>query len=208
MPLVFTALSVGFPADRVNDPDKPDAIANGQFIFIRRSVYDAVGGHQTIRSEIAEDKALAELVKGSGYRLVLGDGRQLAQTRMYTSLSEIWEGWTKNIYLGLRDRIWLLAVGATTGLVGAILLPFWTAISFLLLISSSSWMAYLAAILALLLWVYLFYQRIKACKALQINPWYAISLPLGALIFTAMMFASAYKVLSGQGITWRGRSYS
>ena len=159
MPLVFTALSVGFPADRVNDPTKPDAIANGQFILIRRSVYESVGGHQAIRAEIAEDKALAALVKSSGYRLVLGDGRQLAQTRMYTAFPEIWEGWTKNIYLGLQDRLWLLSIGAFTGLVGAFALPIWTLLSLFWIGSSGSWMAYLSAVQALLVWIYLIYQR-------------------------------------------------
>ena len=208
MPLVFTALSVGFPAERVNDPSKPDAIANGQFILIRKTVYESVGGHQTIRSEIAEDKALAALVKGNGFHLVLGDGRQLAQTRMYTSFPEIWEGWTKNIYLGLQDRLWLLGIGALTGLVAALALPLWTALSFVWAVSSGSWMAYLAALQSLILWGYLIYQRVKSCQALHINPWYALTLPLGALVFTLMMFNSAYKVLSGQGVTWRGRSYS
>lgn len=208
MPLVFTALSVGFPADRVNDPSKPDAIANGQFILIRRSVYDSVGGHQAIRGEIAEDKALAVLVKGSGYHLVLGDGRQVAQTRMYTSFPEIWEGWTKNIYLGLQDRLWLLGIGALIGLVGALALPLWTVLSFARAGSSGSWMAGLAAAQSLLVWSYLVYQRVKACRALHINSWYALTLPLGALVFTLMMFTSTYKVLTGQGITWRGRSYS
>ncbi len=207
MPLVFTALSVGFPADRVNDPKVPDAIANGQFILIRRPVYESVGGHQAVRAEIAEDKALAILVKGSGYHLVLGDGRQLAQTRMYTSLTEIWEGWTKNIYLGLQDRLWLLGIGALTGLVAAIVLPLWTALSFVWAFSGGGWMAYLAAAQSLLVWCNLIFHRIKACRALHINPWYALTLPLGALFFTLMMFTSAYKVLSGQGVTWRGRSY-
>jgi len=38
LPLVFTALSVGFAPRKVNDPNRPDAIANGQFILIKRSV--------------------------------------------------------------------------------------------------------------------------------------------------------------------------
>jgi len=208
MPLVFTALSVGFPADRVNDPRKPDAIANGQFILIRRPVYDSVGGHRAVRAEIAEDKALATLVKGRGFHLVLGDGRELAQTRMYTSLSEIWEGWTKNIYLGLQDRLWLLGIGAMTGLVGAIALPLWTALSLVWAVTSGGWMAYLAAAQSLLVWFYLIYHRIQACRALHVNAWYALTLPLGALVFTVMMFTSAFNVLSGKGVTWRGRSYS
>ena len=49
LPLVFTALSVGFAPRKVNDPPRPDAIANGQFIFHpAQSVYQALGGHTAI----------------------------------------------------------------------------------------------------------------------------------------------------------------
>jgi chlorobactene glucosyltransferase len=208
LPLVFTALSVGFPAERVNDPEKPDAIANGQFILIRRSVYQAVGGHKAVQDEIAEDKALAALVKGNGYRLVVGDGRDLARTRMYTSLPEIWEGWTKNIFLGLQDRLWLLALGAVVGLIGALALPLWTLLSLNWVVTSDSWMASLALMQSIALWGYLLYKRIQASLSMDISPLYAFALPLGALIFTLMMLTSAYRVLSGKGVTWRGRSYS
>jgi chlorobactene glucosyltransferase len=208
LPLVFTALSVGFPAKQVNDPEKPDAIANGQFILIRRVVYESIGGHRAIRAEIAEDKALAALVKGNGYRLVLGDGRDLARTRMYTSLPEIWEGWTKNIYLGLKDRVWLLAFGAVVALIGALVLPLWTLLNLFWIMSGGNWMAYLAALEAVAVWIHLLYNRIQVCRAMEIPAGYAFSLPLGAFIFTMMMFTSAYNVLSGKGVTWRGRSYS
>jgi chlorobactene glucosyltransferase len=208
LPIVFIALSVGFPAERVNDPQKPDAIANGQFILIPRSVYQAVGGHKAVRDEIAEDRALAALVKRSGYRLVIGDGRDFARTRMYTSLPEIWEGWTKNIFLGLRDRLWLLALGAVVGLIGALALPLWTILSFFLAFSSGSWIAYLGAVQSIILWGYLLYKRVQASHAMDISAWYALTLPLGALVFTLMMFTSGYRVLSGKGVVWRGRSYS
>lgn len=208
LPLVFTALSFGFPARRVNDPCQPDAIANGQFILIRREVYQAIGGHGAVRQRIDEDKALAEAVKGAGYRLILADGRAVARTRMYTSLAEIWEGWTKNIYVGLRDRLWLLLFGATLGLIGALALPLWLVSALIWLGVAGGWLPVIVALEALLLWAYLLYYRLQACRAFSIPGWYAFTLPLGALIFTAMMFASAFKVLSGRGVTWKGRRYS
>jgi chlorobactene glucosyltransferase len=85
MPLVMTALSVGFSPRRVNDPNYRDAVANGQFILINRNVYQIIGSHERIKDQIVEDKAIAELVKWSGFRLVIADGRKLARTRMYTS---------------------------------------------------------------------------------------------------------------------------
>jgi hypothetical protein len=69
-------------------------------------------------------------------------------------------------------------------------------------------MAYLAAFEALAVWIYLLYNRIQVCRAMDISSGYALTLPLGAFVFTMMMFTSAYNVLSGKGVTWRGRSYS
>ena len=79
LPLVMTALSVGFPPREVNDPNRRVAIANGQFIMIKRDVYEAVGGHERIKDQIVEDKALAEAVKWNGYRLIVADGRLAAR---------------------------------------------------------------------------------------------------------------------------------
>jgi hypothetical protein len=60
---------------------------------------------------------------------------------------------------------------------------------------------------ALILWAVLLWIRSLAARAFNISPLYAFTLPIGALIFTAMMFASAFKVLSGVGVTWKGRRY-
>jgi len=201
-------LSFGFPAAAVNNPQHPIAIANGQFILIKRAVYQAVGGHRAVRNRIDEDKALAQLVKGAGYRLLLADGRPLAQTRMYTSLAEMWQGWTKNIYLGMQDRLCLLFFGAILGLIGALALPIWLIAGLVWLALAGGFPAALVAGQAMLLWAYLLWKRAQAARAFEISPFYAFSLPLGALVFTAMMFASAFKVLSGRGVTWKGRTYS
>ena len=207
LPLVFLGLSFGFPAQRVNDPTKPDAISNGQFILIKRSVYDRVGGHVAVKDRVDEDKAIAILVKRAGYRLLLADGRKVACTRMYTSLPEMWEGWTKNIYLGLLDRLWLLLFGALLGLLVSFLLPFWLLGGLLWLTSGGGVVAAIVTGEASLLWVYLLWKRLQACRAFGIPGGYALTFPLGALIFTAMMFASAFNVISGRGVLWKGRRY-
>src|SRR5215212_3261422 len=59
MPVVLTALSVGFSPRKVNDPGRKDAIANGQFILIKRSTFDAIGGYESLKDQIVEDKAMA-----------------------------------------------------------------------------------------------------------------------------------------------------
>ena len=44
-------------------------------------------------------------------------------------------------------------------------------------------------------------------RKMGISAWYALSTPLGAGVFAAMMFTSTWKALSGQGIRWKGRGY-
>lgn len=211
MPMVLTALSVGFSPRKVNDPQRRDAVANGQYIFIKRSVYDAIGGHASVKDKIVEDKALSERVKWGGYRLVLADGAGIAQTHMYTNLPSMWEGWTKNIYLGLADRPGLLllgAFGAFLALMAALFMPVWPLLGLAWYFNGGGWMALGVVLKALLVWATLLYARVRVNQGLGIPAWYALTTPLGAGIFAAIMFASAWKVLSGQGVTWKGRKYT
>lgn len=210
MPLVMTALSVGFSPRKVNDPSRRDAVANGQFIFIKRGIYDLIGGHEKIKDQIVEDKALSENVKWNGHRLVVADGRLVASTRMYTSLATMWEGWTKNIYLGLRDHPSLLllgAFGATLALLAALFLPVWPLLGLAWYLNEGGWMALVVIGEALSVWGYLVYIRSQIAHEMDISRWYAFTTPLGAGVFAAMMLTSAWKVVSGQGVTWRGRKY-
>jgi chlorobactene glucosyltransferase len=208
MPLVFSALTVGFPPQHVNDPRRPEAVANGQFILIRRAVYEALGGHAALRASITEDKDLAVRVKRAGYRLVVADGRTAAETRMYTSLPELWEGWTKNIYLGLRGQVGLLLLGIATGLGGALLLTGWPLAGLIWLARGGGLPAALVTAQAALLWAYIIYQRARVLREMELSPWWALTLPIGALIFTGMMLTSTLRVLTGKGVTWKGRTYA
>ena len=211
MPLVMTALSVGFSPRKVNDPDRRDAIANGQFILIRRSVYEAIGGHKSVRDQIVEDKAISEQVTWNGHRLIVADGQAVAKTRMYTSLPEMWEGWTKNIYLGLRDQkglLYLGVFGAAVALIAALFLPIWPLLGIAWLLNDGGWMAGIVLLESLVFWGYLIKTRARVARSMDISPWYALTTPLGAAVFAAMMITSAFRVISGKGVTWKGRLYA
>ena len=130
---------------------------------------------------------------------------------MYTSLPQMWEGWTKNIYLGLRDQPALLllgALGAFLLVLAALFLPLWPLFGFFRYLQGSGWMALAIVFEALLLWGVLIYVRAVVAHSMGISRWFALTTPLGAGIFAAMMLTSAWKVLSGQGVTWRGRKYN
>ena len=210
MPIVMTALSVGFSPRKVNDPNSKDAIANGQFILIKRSVYDAIGGHERVKDQIVEDKAISEQVKWNGFRLIVADGSAVARTRMYTSLTEMWEGWTKNIFLGLSDRPSLMILGVFGAIllwITALILPLWPVLGIFWYVQGGGWLALSVILQSLLFLSIVIYARARVAAGMDISPWYALTLPLGAALFAAMMFTSTWKILSGKGVTWKGRMY-
>src|SRR5260221_2246278 len=104
MPLAYMGIAMQYPPRKVNDPKRPVAIANGQYILLRRAMYRRIGGyaHPALRATVLDDRDLAAAVKRAGGRLELVDGRALVRTRMYHGLREHWEGWSKNAYAGSR----------------------------------------------------------------------------------------------------------
>lgn len=97
MPVIFAELAARYPPARVRDPKSPMAAANGQYLMILRDVYEAVGGHARIASDLLEDVALARLVKSSGRKIWFRYGGDAVRTRMYRSWPQMKEGWTKNL---------------------------------------------------------------------------------------------------------------
>jgi glycosyltransferase involved in cell wall biosynthesis len=99
IPFVYCRLAKYFSYDAVNDAKSPAAAANGQFLMIRRDVYEAIGGHESVAGEVLEDVVLARRAKAAGYRIWFGPGAGVVRVRMYRSFGAMWEGWKKNLYL-------------------------------------------------------------------------------------------------------------
>src|SRR5262249_27531045 len=106
-PLCGAATSAMYMLPMTNYNELPGvAFANGQFMCVRRSAYEAVGGHQAVRSMLSEDIALARLLKRNGFRPRISTGEQFAATRMYSSLGAIMRGWARNFFTGSAGRPW------------------------------------------------------------------------------------------------------
>jgi chlorobactene glucosyltransferase len=103
MPQIWVLLGVRYRPSSVNRSSRRrDVIANGQFILFPRAAYEAIGTHEAVRGEVAEDLALAQTVVRAGRKLFLAHAEPLIATRMYRGLGHLVEGWSKNIYLGGR----------------------------------------------------------------------------------------------------------
>jgi hypothetical protein len=198
---VFCRLGAKFPYERVNNPALPDAAANGQYVFVSRVCYDAVGGHAALAGEVLEDVAFARRVKGSGHRIYLTAPAGVVRTRMYRDFAAMWEGWTKNLYP--------LVGGTPVAVVGelAVVLP-WPAIFCLLLfpLAAAKGMGRvdLAAALALLaLWHGLYAMALSRSLLPASNIKYYIP---GSVLYSAVVVASWRKSAQGK-VGWKGRTY-
>jgi len=76
-------------------------MSNGQFMLFKKSFYEFIGGHESMKNKMVEDVWLGRKVKKSGGKLIFADGTDIISCRMYTSYSEILEGFSKNIFPGL-----------------------------------------------------------------------------------------------------------
>ena len=97
MPVVFAELTRTYPSERINDPADPAVAANGQYILVRRAVYEALGGHRRVADQLMEDVALAALFKSAGKPIWFRHGAGLVRTRMYRDFRSLCEGWTKGL---------------------------------------------------------------------------------------------------------------
>ena len=199
-PVVGSLILTGNRPENVNDPDKRDAMANGQFILVSREAYDAVGGHEAIQGEVLDDVVFARLMKSEGRRLHLLYGREIFGCRMYDGLSEIWEGWSKNLFPGLHHSLSLTAFVCglvfTTALLPFLLLPWFVATAG----PGAPMTALAAGVVALIYATYAYGLHENGQPAGSF--W---TYPLGVAAMLAIIANSAVSIRFGKGVTWKGR---
>jgi chlorobactene glucosyltransferase len=94
-----------------------DVMANGQCFMLTRSMYDAIGGHESVRAYVAEDVMMAQAVWRHGGRVSLAIGHAQLSTRMYDGLASLVRGWSKNVFAGGRHAM-------RGGRLGQLIYPF------------------------------------------------------------------------------------
>jgi chlorobactene glucosyltransferase len=107
-PLAGIVLMQSYPLFLVNDDRSPLAFANGQYILVERSAYEAAGGHRAVRDRFVEDIGLAEHVKALGLPIRAAIARGIGSTRMYASLGHLVRGWSRILYDALGRSSWRL----------------------------------------------------------------------------------------------------
>ncbi|MEP6493715.1 MAG: glycosyltransferase [bacterium] len=206
-PQMFALLTIRYGGtEHVTRAKRPeDAIANGQFIAVRRGPYEEVGGHAAVRHLVAEDMGLAQEFVRSGRRLVLLLALGQLSTRMYTSFREVVDGWRKNIYAGGRKA----ALGGVAGratypffLLGFPLAGLAPPVAFALAavgVLSTGWLIWSAIVVGatLLFWAAIY-------RFLGQSVLYAALYPLGLAM---LAYIGIGAIARGQRVEWKKREY-
>jgi len=186
----------------INDPQRPDrALANGQYLLVSRLAYDALGGHTALRGEVVEDIEFARNLKRDGrFRLIVAEGTQLVRVRMYRSFREIWDGFTKNTYLGARGD-----VRAITG--GVLFCSLLSVAPPLLALAAMRRKRFAEAAEAVSATLAVMAVGYHGATFVSMPRRLAVFAPFGIGIFGAIALNSTRRGLTGAGFTWRGRDY-
>src|SRR5581483_8250879 len=193
-PVVLLVIGLALPLRAISDPRRPSvAYANGQFLLVRRAAYEKVGGHAALRSAVVEDSELARTVKRAGYAVQLADGRSLVHIRMYRSLGDMWQGWSKNSFLSLGRRLRNVAL-LVLGISIAVLAPpviLVIALSNLAVHGPADAAAVVTSLVAALQLAVVFYLAWRNEQEVGVPGRYAFTMPLGAMLFNALVCYSA-----------------
>lgn len=192
---------LGFLANR----DRPWwlAVGGGAGNLIRRSAYEAVGGHEALRDSIVDDVHLAMIAKQAGFRARFVRAEDRVGVRMYHGFREVFDGFTKNIAY------------CFTGLLGGALFALWALLSLfwivppvvLLFAAFGGSMPAAAVPLAALAFGLVVIARLLLASELSDPLWPALTHPIMAAVWAGILCRSLYWKLVKREVVWRGRRY-
>ena len=171
--------------------------AIGQFIAIKRDVFEAIGGCESFRKKTSEDIYMSRYVKSKGYNTRFLNIAEHVKCRMYEGYSSAVRGIGKNIFdfLGKSTALLIFLVFAVF-----IFLFFPFPLLIACIIYSSVWLKYVAAVVILysLSWLFMFLGQ-------RLNWWYGFLWPLFYINLLYMAIWSWFRTISGRGFSWKDR---
>jgi glycosyltransferase involved in cell wall biosynthesis len=200
MPLVFSELAATYPPAKVNDAESRLAAANGQFLLVTRAAYDAIGGHEAVKTAVLEDVELARLVKRRKLGLRFRYAPEAVSARMYRSFGAMWQGWAKNLALlfgnPLALAMWrLLDLGLLLGLPLLAVFVYGRA--------THAWL-WVAVVLLWVRTLWRFYRRVGKSNFPAGD---CLLAPLALPLFAALLYTSWFDHTVKKRVAWKGREY-
>ncbi len=177
------------------------AMGVGPFMLFKREAYEKIGGHEALKSHLVEDVALAKSIKKHGFKVVVNKGLDILSCRMYHSFSEIWEGFSKNIFPGMNYNSFILFFVFTLYLL-IFFAPFVGLV--ISVVTGNELLTYNFLYQSVLVIV----MRILINKSFRLGSISTLLHPVGIFVISLIGFNSWRWNKLGKGSVWKGRTYS
>ncbi len=191
---VFAFLNLRYPYAEINDPASPVAAANGVFLLVKKEIFERIHGFSWVQRRLVDDVALAEKIKGEGYRIAFFPTHTAVSVRMYKSCADLWAGWSKHfeVFFG-EGGPWSFVIAGYYFLV--LVLPF-------LLVPFVITRPLPLVSLAL---IFLLEARLRKIQGYK--PGYFILMPLGNMVFFGVLINALLNRYVRKRVIWKGRTY-
>ncbi len=192
-----------YPFNMVNAPSKSLAAAAGGCVLLRRDALTDAGGIEAIKGTLIDDVALGRLIKfrpNGKRRIWLGHAERTVSLRAYDGLSSIWQMVVRTADTQLEHSL-LNLLGTVAGMVVIYLFPPIATLTWPLHQEASLGLAGLTA------WLMMSIAFRPTSSLYQASMIWLPTLPLAAVLYTAMTIDSARRYRQGKGGVWKGRAF-
>jgi Glycosyl transferase family 2 len=196
--VTFFGLAMHLATDpyQVSNPLSRAYMGVGAFQLVRRSAYEACGTHRRLAMEVVDDMMLGKMLKQEGFRSGVGVAQEFVSVRWHAGLGNLIRGVTKNFFAALGYNV-PFVVAATAAVLLLNVAPF------VGVIWGHGWVRVLAGISVAI--ALAFHAGVDV--VMRVSPLYALTHPLGAVLFGYMLVRSTVVTLWRGGVEWRGTFY-
>jgi len=189
-------LVVGARLWEVHDPDKRAAMGVGAFNLVRRGAFERTPGFEWLKLEVADDLALGQMLKRSGARTAVANGRDQLGLYFQRTMKDLARGAERIAAFTRFSVVRAILLGVV--LLALELAPFLGCIP-----SGVPGLALASACVAVL----------AVASSVAINRWMrhpilpALLVPVGSLLIAAMILRGGVVPSLRGGLRWRGTLY-
>lgn len=181
---------------RVTNPASWTYVGVGAFQLLKRSVYEDAGTHRRLAMEVVDDMKLGKIVKQAGFRSSVGLAQEAVVVRWHAGLRNLVRGVTKNFFAAVGYNVWV-ALAAAIGMLLLNVAPF------VAIFISHGWIRVLAVAAVVIALGF----HVGVDIVMRVSPLYALTHPIGAVLFCYMLLRSTVVTLWNGGVTWRDTFY-
>ncbi len=189
---------------QLNDPSKKVGIFFGSFFMLYRKVYEAIGTHESVKSDIIEDGLLGQKTKDMKYKLKIVRGEHLIQAS-YGSDGSVWDGLNRVIIpTFFKQRKFVIGMFMMTFLL--LLFPFLNlGYSSLFILDSLSFQTlFVSSIMASFL--ILLSATIHAKRLFALKTIHGLLAPIGSTILIFGVINGMIQAIQNPIVAWKKRS--